>query len=415
MESRQPSNEALIRVIREEWGRLLAALIYQFGDLSQAEDALQDAVEVAFRRWPVIGVPDNPAAWLMTSARRRIIDQLRRARTLSAKLPLLARETDVATLEDTIIDTEEIPDERLRLIFTCCHPALNQEAQIALTLRTLGGLSTTEIAHALLIAEPTVGQRISRARRKIREAGIPFETPEGADLADRLDTVLRVLYLIYNEGYVASEGALLFRVDLATEAIRLGRVLVRLMPDEPEAIGLLALMLLNDARRDARINGNGELVTLDQQDRTRWNCDSIIEGTALVDRALRMRRPGLYQLQAAISALHCQAKTADNTDWPQIVALYDVMMTIAPTPIVALNRAAAVSMAEGPERGLFAIAQIDQIDQLEDYHLLHASRADMLRRAGRLIEARSAYERAIALTNNTTERGFLARRVSSLA
>ena len=281
MDIRQPSDDALIGVVREEWGRLLAALTYQYGDLSQAEDALQDVVEIAYRRWPVTGVPDNPAAWLMTTARRRIIDQLRRAQTLRAKLPLLAFSAFTTTLEDTIIDTEEIPDERLRLIFTCCHPALNQEAQIALTLRTLGGLSTTEIAHALLIAEPTVGQRISRAKRKIREAGIPFETPEGADLPDRLDTVLHVLYLIYNEGYVASEGALLLRIDLSTEAIRLARVLVRLMPDEPEGIGLLALMLLNDARRDARIDSNGELVTLDQQDRTRWNRSSIIEGTGL--------------------------------------------------------------------------------------------------------------------------------------
>jgi RNA polymerase sigma-70 factor (ECF subfamily) len=415
MESWQTSNEVLVRVVRDEWGRLLAALTYQFGNLSQAEDVLQDAVEVAYRRWPIAGVPDNPAAWLMTCARRRMIDHIRRAQMLNAKLPLLQFEEIVATLEDTIIDTEEIPDERLRLIFTCCHPALNQEAQIALTLRTLGGLSTTEIAHALLIAEPTVGQRISRAKRKIREASIPFETPAAADLPDRLDTVLQVLYLIFNEGYVASEGKLLFRVDLATEAIRLGGVLVRLMPDEPEAIGLHSLMLLNDARRDARIDANDELVTLDEQDRTRWNRRSIAEGARLVDRALRMRRPGLFQLQAAISALHCQAETPGDTDWPQIVALYDVMMTIAPTPIVALNRAAAVSMAEGPEEGLVAIAQIDQLEQLEEYHLLHASRADMLRRAGRLIEARAAYERAIALTNNSTERGFLAGRVSSLA
>ena len=412
MGASQRSDEALVSIVRDEWGRLLAALTLQFGDLSQAEDALQDAVETAFRRWPVTGAPANPAAWLMTCARRRMIDHIRRAQTLNAKLPLLAFE--MATLEDIIIDTEEIPDERLRLIFTCCHPALNQEAQIALTLRTLGGLSTTEIAHALLIAEPTVGQRISRAKRKIREAGIPFETPAAADLPDRLETVLEVLYLVYNEGYVASEGRLLFRVDLATEAIRLGHVLVRLMPDEPEALGLLALMLLNDARRDARIDCNGELVTLDQQDRSRWNRDSIVEGTELVDRALRMRRPGLYQLQAAISALHCQAEAPGETDWLQIVALYDVMMTIAPTPIVALNRAAAVSMAEGPDQGLIALAHIDQLDQLEDYHLLHASRADMLRRAGRFTEARAAYERAIALTNNTTERGFLARRASSL-
>jgi RNA polymerase sigma-70 factor (ECF subfamily) len=412
MDIRQPSIDALVGVVRAEWGRLLAALTYQFGDLSQAEDALQDVVEAAYRRWPVTGVPENPAAWLMTSARRRLIDHIRRTQTLNAKLPLLA--TELFEKEDMDIDTEEIPDERLRLIFTCCHPALNQEAQIALTLRTLGGLSTTEIAHALLISEPTVGQRISRAKRKIREAGIPFEAPEGAELPDRLDTVLHVLYLIYNEGYVASEGALLFRIDLSTEAIRLARVLVRLMPDEPEGIGLLALMLLNDARRDARIDSNGDLVTLDQQDRTRWSRSSIAEGTGLVDRALRMRRPGLFQLQAAISALHCQAETPGDTDWPQIVALYDVMMTIAPTPIVALNRAAAISMAEGPEQGLFAIAQIDHLEQLEEYHLLHASRADMLRRAGRLIEARTAYERAIALTNNTTERGFLARRASSL-
>jgi RNA polymerase sigma-70 factor (ECF subfamily) len=407
--------QAMNSIVREVWGRLLSLLAYQFRDLELAEDVLQDAVERALSNWPKSGIPDNPAAWLLTTAKRVAIDDFRRAKTFEQKRLLLEADARIAMEEEIVVSDEDIPDERLRLIFTCCHPALNREAQLILTLRTLGGLSTSDIAHALLMAEPTVGQRITRAKRKIRDAGIPFQTPSAADLPDRLDTVLNVIYLIYNEGYVASAGDSLFRVDLATEAIRLGRVLVRLMPDEPEAIGLLALMVLNDSRRDARVDENGVLVTLDNQDRTRWNRTAIAEGTALVDRALRMRRVGPYQIQASISAIHCQAATPEDTDWAQIVALYDVMMTISPTPIVALNRAVAVSMAEGPENGLLAISQIDHIEELEEYHLLHSTRADMLRRAARFDEAREAYQRAINLTNNTAERGFLTQRVSSLA
>jgi RNA polymerase sigma-70 factor (ECF subfamily) len=401
-------------IVRNEWGRLLSLLAYQFRDLELAEDVLQDAVERALNHWPRSGIPANPAAWLLTTAKRAAIDQHRRVKTFEQKRLLLEADARIAMEEEIVVHDEEIPDERLRLIFTCCHPALSREAQLILTLRTLGGLTTAEIAHALLMAEPTVGQRITRAKRKIRDAGIPFQTPSAADLPDRLDTVLNVLYLIYNEGYVASGGASLFRVDLAAEAIRLGRVLAQLMPDEPEALGLLALMLLNDSRRDARVDEAGVLITLDDQDRTRWNRLAIDEGTALVERALRMRRVGIYQLQAAISAVHCQAGTASDTDWREIVALYDLMMTVAPTPIVALNRAVAVSMADGPEWGLLAIAEIERLAELEEYHLLHSTRADMLRRAGRPREARGEYERAIALTSNQAERGFLTRRVASL-
>lgn len=406
--------QAINRIVREEWGRLLSLLTYQFRDLELAEDVLQDAVERALSHWPRSGIPDNPAAWLLTTAKRVAIDDRRRLKTFEQKRLLLEADARIAMEEEIIVSDEDIPDERLRLIFTCCHPALNREAQLILTLRTLGGLSTSDIAHALLMAEATVGQRITRAKRKIRDAGIPFQTPSAADLPDRLDTVLNVLYLIYNEGYVASQGVALFRVDLATEAIRLGRVLVRLMPDEPEAIGLLALMLLNDARRDARVDDSGVLVTLEDQDRNRWNRAAIEEGIDLVDRALRMRRAGPYQIQAAISAIHCQAETPDATDWPQIVALYDVMMSIAATPVVALNRAVAISMADGPERGLEAIDQIDRLNDLEEYHLLHSTRADLLRRAGHSAEALVEYQRAIELTNNNAERGFLTRRVASL-
>jgi RNA polymerase sigma-70 factor (ECF subfamily) len=403
------------RIVREEWGRLLSLLAYQFRDLELAEDVLQDAVERALSHWPRGGIPDNPAAWLLTTAKRVAIDDRRRVKTFEQKRLLLETDARIAMEEEIVVSDEDIPDERLRLIFTCCHPALNREAQLILTLRTLGGLSTSDIAHALLMAETTVGQRITRAKRKIRDAGIPFQTPSAADLPDRLDTVLNVIYLIYNEGYVASQGDDLFRVDLATEAIRLGRVLVRLMPDEPEAIGLLALMILNDARRNARVDSSGVLVTLEDQDRSRWNRTAIAEGVDLVDRALRMRRAGLYQIQAAISAIHCQAQTPAATDWLQIVALYDVLMTIAATPIVELNRAVAVSMASGPEAGLLAIAQIDGLSDLEEYHLLHSTRADLFRRAGRSAEAVEEYQRAIELTSNNAERGFLTRRVASLA
>jgi len=406
---------AINHIVRNEWGRLLSLLAYQFRDLELAEDVLQDAVERALNHWPRSGVPANPAAWLLTTAKRAAIDQHRRVKTFEQKRLLLEADARIAMEEEIVVNDEEIPDERLRLIFTCCHPALSREAQLILTLRTLGGLTTAEIAHALLMAEPTVGQRITRAKRKIRDAGIPFQTPSAADLPDRLDTVLNVLYLIYNEGYVASGGDSLFRVDLAAEAIRLGRVLVQLMPDEPEALGLLALMLLNDSRRDARVDDSGVLITLDDQDRTRWNRIAIDEGTALVERALRMRRIGVYQLQAAISAVHCQANAAAETDWREIVALYDLLLAIAPTPIVALNRAVAISMAEGPEWGLLAIAEIERLAELEEYHLLHSSRADMLRRAGRPREARGEYERAIELTSNNAERLFLIRRVKAIA
>jgi RNA polymerase sigma-70 factor (ECF subfamily) len=408
-------SETVERLYTEEYGRILATLIGAFGDFELAETATQDAFTVALERWPDEGLPPNPGGWIVTTARRRAIDRLRRdqiqARTLLDLRP------DPGPAGD---DMDSIPDERLKLIFTCCHPALPVEAQVGLTLRTLGGLSTLEIANAFLVSESTMAQRLVRARRKIKEAGIPYRVPPLDRVPERLEAVLAAIYLIFNEGYAASGGERLIRHDLCAEAIRLGRVLNSLLardphlPDSPEALGLLALMLLHDSRRLARISQEDQFVPLDEQDRTRWDRAAIAEGLATLDRAIGLRQPGPYQLQAAVSALHAQAARAGDTDWPQIAALYGELYRQHPTPVVALNRSVAVGMAFGPEAGLGLLEQLLADDSLADYHPFHAARADLLRRAGRREEALQAYRRAHALANHEVERSFFQKRIAEV-
>jgi RNA polymerase sigma-70 factor (ECF subfamily) len=393
--------------LREHWGRALATLIRQLGDFDRAEDALQDAVTRALEVWPSRGIPDNPAGWLVTAARNRAIDRLRREANFARKADELR--PDPVTLPSSE-EEEVIPDDRLRLMFTACHPALALEARVALTLRTLCGLTTAELARAFLVPEPTMAQRLVRAKKKIRLAGIPYEVPEAKQLPARLPAVLAAVYLIFNEGYSASEGDSLTRQELAGEAIRLGRLLASLMPQEPEVLGLLSLMLLHDSRSAARTTREGELVTLEAQDRTLWNRDEIQEGLALLERAAAMGKPGAYQVQAAIASHHARSASAEATDWAAIASLYGELRQWMDSPVVLLNRAVAIGMAEGPDAGLREIQEIEAEGSLASYHLLYSCKADFLRRAGRLKDALDEYEKAIALARNEREREFLEKR-----
>jgi RNA polymerase sigma-70 factor, ECF subfamily len=405
--------ETVDALYRSDSRRVLATLIRLLGDFDLAEEALHDAFAAAVERWPQEGVPAKPRPWLVSTGRFKAIDAMRRRARFDRSQAELAETLAGRARDAAERDDEGLEDDRLRLIFTCCHPALPPDAQVALTLREVCGLTTEEIARAFLTAAPTMAQRIVRAKSKIRDAGIPYQVPSRADLPDRLDTVLHVVYLVFNEGYSASSGPSLTRNDLSQEAIRLGRLLVELLP-EPEAMGLLALMLLHEARRAARTSASGELVILDDQLRSLWDRDRIAEGGALVERALRSRRFGPYTLQAAIAAVHAEAPSATATDWTQIVALYDVLLRADPSPVVELNRAAAIAMRDGPGAGLRLVDALLERGELMDYHLAHSARADLCRRLGRAGEARASYERALGLARQEPERRFLERRLAEL-
>ena len=408
----EDATSALDAFYRSDWGRIVSALIRLFGDFDVAEEAAQEAFAAAVNQWPASGVPEFPRAWIIQTARNKAIDRLRRQSRFQEKWESYVVSGSSRTVVDPNYDAQEIPDDRLRLIFTCCHPALALEAQVALTLRSLCGLDTDQIARAFLVPGPTRAQRLVRAKRQIRDAGIPYAVPEATDVPGRLDAVLTVIYLVFNEGYAATRGEPLVRADLCAEAIRLGRLLQTLMAPHPpaEVLGLVALMLLHDSRKDARSDDAGNLIVLEEQDRSRWNQQQIAEALPLVEEALR-GGPGPFALQAAIAALHCEAAQPEDTDWPQIVRLYDVLERLQPSPIISLNRAVAIAMVDGPGPALALIDALAATGDLGGYHLFHAARADLLRRVGSSAEAAKSYLRALALVTNDTERRFLQRRL----
>jgi RNA polymerase sigma-70 factor (ECF subfamily) len=408
-------NVAVDAVYRSDWGRIVATLIRQFGDFELAEDAAQDAFTAAVDQWRTDGIPESPRAWIIQTAKHKAIDRLRRQTRLKEKLEADPDFSSEPIVAGPNLDFDEIPDDRLRLIFTCCHPALSLEAQVALTLRTLGGLQTDEIARSFLVPTATMAQRLVRAKRKIRDAGIPFSVPDTSDMPARIDGVLTAIYLIFTEGYAPTRGEPLVRADLCAEAIRLGRLLRQLLePNTPaEATALVALMLLHDSRREARLDQDGDLVILEEQDRTRWNRPQIAEALTLVEEALA-GEPGPFALEAAIAAEHCKAARAEDTNWSQIVRFYDLLAELMPSPIVSLNRAVAIAMAQGPQPALALIDELSASGELDDYHLLHAARADLLRRLGANDEAAESYKAALALVTNDSERRFLERRLKEV-